>query len=69
MAIYNGREVSFQAPVRDSHQSPAITVRYADGSLENVQLSKVQFTEVEKKQLIKDYPSQYEGVTVIEKKK
>ena len=65
MAIYNNREVSFLAPVRASHQVEHITIVYNDGTHENVPAGRVKFTESEKKQLVKDYPSQFEDIQTI----
>lgn len=65
MAIYNNREVTFLAPVRTSHQAETVTVVYIDGSHENVPVSRVKFTDSEKKQLLKDYPSQYDTVQTV----
>lgn len=65
MAIYNNREVTFLAPVRTSHQAETVTVVYTDGSHENVPVSRVKFTDSEKKQLLKDYPSQYDTVQTV----
>lgn len=62
MAIYNNREVIFLAPVRSSHQAESVTIVYSDGTHENVPVSKVRFTEDEKKLLLKNYPSKYEDV-------
>lgn len=65
MAIYKGREVTFISPVRSSHQMEHATVRYANGMQENVIINEIQFTESEKKQLLKDYPSRFESVNVL----
>lgn len=65
MAIYNNREVTFLAPVRASHQAESVTVIYTDGTHENVPVGQVRFTEAEKKQLLKDYPSKFDDVQTI----
>lgn len=65
MAIYNNREVAVLAPVRTSHQAESVTVVYTDGTHENVPVGRVRFTEDEKKQLIKDYPSKFDDVQTI----
>lgn len=65
MAIYKNREVTFLAPVRASHQVENVTVVYKDNTHENVPLNQVKFTEDEKKNLIKTYPSKFDDVATI----
>lgn len=65
MAIYNNREVAVLAPVRTTHQAESVTVVYTDGTHENVPVSRIRFTEDEKKKLIKDYPSKFDDVQTI----
>lgn len=66
MAIYNGRPVSFIAPMRTSHEVEYVSIRYADGMHEAVPINSIQFTQAEKDQLIKNYPSRFQDAPVIE---
>ncbi len=65
MAIYNNREVYIIGPTAMSTTPEQLTVRYRDGSQENVPTSGIRFTEDEKKNLIKIYPSKFDGVSTI----
>lgn len=65
MAIYNNREVFIIGPTAMSTTPEQLTVRYRDGSQENVPTSKIKFTQDEKTNLIKIYPSKFDGVDVI----
>jgi hypothetical protein len=65
MAIYNNREVYIIGPTAMSTTPEQLTVRYKDGSQENVPTSKIKFTEDEKTNLIKIYPSKFDGVATV----
>jgi hypothetical protein len=65
MAIYNNREVYIIGPTAMSTTPEQLTVRYRDGSQENVPTSNIRFTEDEKKNLIKIYPSKFDGVSTV----
>lgn len=65
MAIYNNREVYVLGPTPMSTTPEVITVRYKDGSQENVPLMNVKFTEDERRLLLKTYPSKFDLVTVV----
>lgn len=62
MAIYKNREVSILGVNNQANTPETINVSYKDGTRENVFVSGVLFTEDEKKDLIKRYPSKYEDV-------
>src|SRR5215467_9385584 len=65
MAIYNNREVAVVGPMPMAGAVESITVQYRDGSHENVKLGLVKFTEDEKQDLVKRYPSRYENIDTI----
>ena len=65
MAIYNNREVWIIGPTAMSTTPEQLTVRYKDGTQENVPTAGIRFTEDEKKTLIKTYPSKFDGVSTI----
>lgn len=65
MAIYKNREVSIIGPNVQASTPTTITIRYVDGTHENVSLGLVKFTEDEKKWLLKNYPSRYDDVPTI----
>lgn len=65
MAIYNNREVYIIGPTAMSTTPEQLTVRYRDGSQENVPTSGIRFTQDEKTNLIKIYPSKFDGVDTI----
>lgn len=65
MAIYNNREVWIIGPTAMSTTPEKLTVRYRDGSQENVPTSGIRFTQDEKTNLIKTYPSQFDGVDTV----
>lgn len=65
MAIYKNREVTIVGPNTQANSPETITVQYKDGTHENVKLSDVRFTEDEKKDLQKRYPSKYDDVQTI----
>lgn len=65
MAIYNNREVFIIGPTAMSTTPEQLTVRYRDGSQENVPTSGIRFTQDEKTNLIKIYPSKFDGVNTI----
>jgi len=62
MAIYNNREVTVMGPTHHAQQPETLRIRYADGSEETVGSGKVMFTEEEKKNFIKAYPSRFDNV-------
>lgn len=65
MAIYKNREVSVIAPTRRVNPPSTIQIQYADGTYETVTTSQVKFTEDEKKALLKNFPSEFDDVTVV----
>ena len=65
MAIYKNREVYIVAPTAMSTTPETLTVRYRDGSQENVPTAGIRFTQDEKTNLIKVYPSKFDNVDVI----
>lgn len=65
MAIYKNREVYVVGPNTMANSPETINVRYKDGSAENVSVGLVKFTEDEKKQLQKLYPSKFENVQTV----
>src|SRR6185436_14953877 len=65
MAIYNNREVFIIGPSAMSTTPETLTVQYRDGSQENVPTSKIKFTQDEKTNLIKVYPSKFDGVDTV----
>lgn len=65
MAIYKNREVTVVGPNSSANTAETIQVRYKDGTHENVSTSLVGFTDDEKKQLIKNYPSRFENVRTV----
>src|SRR5882757_4817255 len=68
MAIYKNREVTVVGPNTMANSPETINVRYKDGSAENVSVGLVRFTEDEKKQLQKLYPSKFEDVQTVDDK-
>lgn len=68
MAIYKNREVYIVGPNSMANSPETINVRYKDGSAENVSVGLVRFTEDEKKQLQKLYPSKFEDVQTTDDK-
>lgn len=66
MALYNNRQVTVVSPSTPAVAPMAVTVRYPDGTHENVPMTKIQVTAEEKKDLIKKFPSNFEELTVIE---
>lgn len=68
MAIYKNREVTVVGPNSMANSPETINVRYKDGSAENVSVGLVRFTEDEKKQLQKLYPSKFEDVQTTDDK-
>lgn len=65
MAIYKNREVTVVGPNSSANTPETIQVRYKDNTHENVSTSLVGFTDDEKKTLIKNYPSKFEGVKTV----
>ncbi len=65
MAIYKNREVTVVGPNNMANSPETINVRYKDGTSENVSVADVKFTEDEKKQLIKQYPSKFDNVNTV----
>lgn len=65
MAIYKNREVTIVSPTRRVNPPSTIQIQYADSTYETVTTSQVQFTEDEKKALLKNFPSEFENVTVV----
>lgn len=65
MAIYKNREVSIVGPTYMASTPKTIVIQYPDGSHESVTLSQVHFSKQEKEALVKAYPSEYDGVSVI----
>lgn len=65
MAIYKNREVSVVAPTRPVVYPEQVTIRYPDGTHENVSLNQVSYTEDEKKTLMKNYPSVFDTVQIV----
>jgi hypothetical protein len=63
MAIYKNREVSVIGPNTMANTPETINIRYKDGTHENVSVGQVRFTEDEKKDLVKNYPSKYQDVS------
>lgn len=64
MAIYRNREVSVTPnPVLTTPET--ITVRYLNDTTEIVPFSMVRYTDAEKKDLIKKYPSKFELVDTV----
>lgn len=64
MAIYKNREVTVISPTRRLNPPSTIQIQYMDGTYETVTTSQVKFTEDEKKSLLKNFPSEFDGVTV-----
>lgn len=68
MAIYKNREVYLVSTFVPSNTNvDLVAVSYTNGMRDNVPLNQVQFTDEEKKSLIKDNPSRFENVTVASK--
>lgn len=68
MAIYKNREVSLVSTFVPSNTNvDLVAVSYTNGMRDNVPLNQIQFTEDEKKALVKDNPSRFENVTVASK--
>lgn len=65
MAIYKNREVSVQ-PTSTASAPKTAVVQYQDGSYETVTLGQIKFTKAEKDALVKNYPSEYDGVDVVD---
>lgn len=65
MALYNNREVSVKGPTAMQALPETVRIAYGDGSEETVPVGRVQFTEEEKKNLIKSFPSRFENVSTI----
>jgi hypothetical protein len=65
MAIYNNREVYIVGPTVMSTTPERLTVRYIDGSQENVPTNDIKFTQDEKTNLIKVYPSKFDNVIIV----
>lgn len=65
MAIYNNREVSILGPTYMQSLPETVRVGHQDGSQETVAVSQVKFTEDEKKNLVKSYPSRFESVNTV----
>lgn len=68
MAIYKNREVYLVSTFVPSNTNvDLVAVSYTNGMRDNVPLGQVQFTEDEKKALVKDNPSRFEDVQVATK--
>lgn len=68
MAIYKNREVYLVSTFVPSNTNvDLVAVSYTNGMRDNVPLGQVQFTDEEKKALVKDNPSRFENVTVASK--
>lgn len=65
MAIYKNREVYINHVQHRVQTNDVINIRHPDGMTETVPVGQVQFTEAEKKQLVKDFPSAFDNVNVI----
>lgn len=65
MAIYKNREVTVVGPNNTASSPETVNVTYKDGTHENVSVSLVRFTEDEKRDLIKRYPSRYNDVSTV----
>lgn len=65
MAIYKNREVTVIGPMPMASTVESITVSYQDGTHESVRLDQVKFTDQEKKDLVKAFPSKYDNVNTI----
>jgi len=65
MAIYKNREVSIVAPTRRINPPSTIQIQYQDGTYETVTTGQVKFTEDEKKALVKNFPSEFDGVDTV----
>lgn len=65
MAIYKNREVTIVSPTRRLNPPSTIQIQYADSTYETVTTSQVKFTEDEKKALLKNFPSEFDNVTVV----
>lgn len=62
MAIYKNREVSVVGPNAMANTPETINIKYKDGVSENVSVALVYFTDEEKKELVKRYPSKFDDV-------
>jgi len=68
MAIYKNREVYLVSTFVPSNTNvDLVAVSYTNGMRDNVPLGQVQFTEDEKKALVKDNPSRFEDVKIATK--
>jgi len=65
MAIYKNREVYIIAPTAMATTPETLTVMYRDGTQENVPTSGIRFTQDEKTNLIKTYPSKFDSVDTV----
>lgn len=65
MAVYRNRIVSIVGPTYLASIPQNIIVQYDNGSTEAVSITSIQFTTDEKKTLIKNSPSVYEGINTI----
>lgn len=65
MAIYKNREVRIIAPVAVASHPNTIKVQHLDGLQDDVAIGQVRFTEDEKKDLVKRYPSQFDNVQTV----
>jgi hypothetical protein len=68
MAIYKNREVYVIGPNTMANTPETINIKYKDGTHENVSVGLVRFTADEKKQLIKQYPSKFDDVHIVDDK-
>lgn len=67
MAVYKNRIVSIVGPTYLASIPQNIIVQYTNGSTEAVSITDILFTDEEKKTLIKNSPSVYEGINTISK--
>lgn len=65
MAIYKNREVTVVAPSPTLTTPETISVRHTNGVHESVPFGQVRYTEAEKKDLIKQYPSKFDNVPTV----
>lgn len=66
MAIYKNREVQVTGPAPVLTSPETVSVRYvATGTSETVPFGQVYFTEAEKKDLIKQYPSKFDNALTV----
>ncbi len=65
MAIYKNREVTVIAPVTASNHPDTVKIQHNDNLQDNVSISQIGFTEVEKKDLMKRYPGMFDNAHLV----